>query len=99
MEGCPVVVDVNMSDACAIDIPAAPENTFIDPDSARLFYFAVGLEPATVFHRPSDCTTGVMTFDSDNKEKLVLCDSLCAKVRADPQARVMVWFDCVLPCG
>lgn len=81
--------------SCTIAIPPAPSGREFDEEKVRVTYKSGDGAP-TALRYDQDCETeGAWRYDStDAPTQIVLCDSTCAAIQADPEAALAVDFTC-----
>jgi hypothetical protein len=82
--------------ACELAIPAPPAGKKLDPDKVSVQFTAAG-QPSTSLVYGTACT-GDAAWHYDDPAKptqILLCDSACSAVKADPMGKLDVVFGCV----
>ncbi|MGK3963350.1 vWA domain-containing protein [Sorangium sp. So ce118] len=81
--------------SCTVAIPPAPDGRTFDAQKVRVTYTS-GDDEAIALTYDQDCETEeAWRYDSvENPTEIVLCDSTCAAIQADPAAALGVDFTC-----
>ncbi|WP_437282461.1 vWA domain-containing protein [Sorangium sp. So ce375] len=81
--------------SCTVEIPPAPDGRTFDAQRVRVTYKS-GSGNATALSYDQECASeGAWRYDSAaNPTQIVLCDSTCATIQADPEAALGVDFTC-----
>ncbi|WP_338091891.1 VWA domain-containing protein [Sorangium cellulosum] len=81
--------------SCTLPIPAAPDGRTFDKQRVRVTYTS-GTNPPTTLDYDQECEAeSAWRYDNpQNPTQIVLCDSTCGKVQADPAASLGVDFTC-----
>ncbi|WP_437971550.1 vWA domain-containing protein [Sorangium sp. So ce260] len=81
--------------SCTVGIPPAPDGRSFDAQKVRVTYTSGGGEPTALTYDQDCATEDAWRYDSpENPTQIVLCDSTCAAIQADPEAALGVDFTC-----
>ncbi|WP_437820173.1 vWA domain-containing protein [Sorangium sp. So ce1078] len=81
--------------SCTVGIPPAPDGRNFDAQKVRVTYTSGGGEPTALTYDQDCATEDAWRYDSpENPTQIVLCDSTCAAIQADPEAALGVDFTC-----
>jgi hypothetical protein len=81
--------------SCELPIPTPPIGMKLDPEKVDVKFTAGGMAPTSLAYG-ADCT-GDTAWHYDNvaqPTQILLCDSTCAAVKADPKGKLDVEFGC-----
>jgi hypothetical protein len=80
--------------ACELTIPAPPDGRAFDKESVSVRYRS-GTDAQALAYEANCAADGAWHYDSPaDPARIVLCDSACATLQADPRARLEVEFGC-----
>ncbi|XYH95752.1 vWA domain-containing protein [Sorangium sp. So ce1128] len=81
--------------SCTVAIPAAPDGRTFDKQRVRVNYTS-GANDSTALSYDQECRSeNAWRYDNPgNPTQIVLCESTCAAIQADPQAALGVDFTC-----
>ena len=82
--------------SCEIDMPAPPPGKKLDPEKVNVQFTPDG-QPGMTLKYGTDCAGDVAWRYDDPAQPttIQLCDSACTMVKADPNAKLDVVFDCI----
>lgn len=81
--------------SCTVAIPPAPDGRTFDAQKVRVTYTSGDGEPTALSYDQECATEQAWRYDSpENPTQIVLCDSTCATIQADPRAALGVDFTC-----
>ncbi len=83
--------------ACELGIPEPPKGETLDPTKVNVTYTpgGTGKDEAILQDTSKPCDAGANGWQYNaDKSKILLCGTACAKVQADPAAKVNVEFGC-----
>ncbi|WP_437737777.1 vWA domain-containing protein [Sorangium sp. So ce1335] len=81
--------------SCTVAIPPAPDGRTFDAQKVRVRYTSGDGDPTALTYDQDCATERAWRYDSpENPTQIVLCDSTCAAIQADPEAALGVDFTC-----
>ncbi|WP_437803185.1 vWA domain-containing protein [Sorangium sp. So ce693] len=81
--------------SCTVEIPPAPDGRTFDAQRVRVTYQSGGGNPTALSYDQECASENAWRYDSAaNPSQIVLCDSTCATIQADPEAALGVDFTC-----
>ncbi|WP_437747057.1 vWA domain-containing protein [Sorangium sp. So ce302] len=81
--------------SCTVEIPPAPDGRSFDAQRVRVTYQSGGGNPTALSYDQECASENAWRYDSAaNPTQIVLCDSTCATIQADPEAALGVDFTC-----
>jgi hypothetical protein len=81
-------------DACAFEIPFAPDDLPIDTDEINMVLWPGGANPIRILRNEApDCQQGWFVVEA-SQNQVVLCTQTCSLYHSDPQARIELLFGC-----
>lgn len=81
--------------SCTVEIPPAPDGRTFDAQRVRVTYQSGGGNPTALAYDQECASENAWRYDSAaNPSQIVLCDSTCATIQADPEAALGVDFTC-----
>ncbi|KYG04532.1 cell wall anchor domain-containing protein [Sorangium cellulosum] len=81
--------------SCTVDIPPAPDGRSFDAQKVRVTYTSGDGAPTALAYDQECAAANAWRYDSpENPSQIVLCDSTCATIQADPRAALGVDFTC-----
>ncbi|WP_437581014.1 vWA domain-containing protein [Sorangium sp. So ce887] len=81
--------------SCTVGIPPAPDGRSFDAQKVRVTTTSGDGEPTALTYDQECATEDAWRYDSaENPAQIVLCDSTCATIQADPKAALGVDFTC-----
>ncbi|MGK4002266.1 vWA domain-containing protein [Sorangium sp. So ce1036] len=81
--------------SCTVEIPPAPDGRSFDAQKVRVTYRSGDGEPTALTYDQGCATQSAWRYDSpEDPAAIVLCESTCAAIQADPEAALGVDFTC-----
>ncbi|WP_437593787.1 vWA domain-containing protein [Sorangium sp. So ce1000] len=81
--------------SCTVEIPPAPDGRTFDAQRVRVTYQSGGGNATALSYDQECASESAWRYDSPaNPTQIVLCDSTCATIQADPEAALGVDFTC-----
>ncbi|WP_242515385.1 VWA domain-containing protein [Sorangium cellulosum] len=81
--------------SCTVEIPPAPDGRSFDAQKVRVTYRSGDGEPTALTYDQGCATQRAWRYDSpEDPTAIVLCESTCAAIQADPEAALGVDFTC-----
>ncbi|WP_437538261.1 vWA domain-containing protein [Sorangium sp. So ce726] len=81
--------------SCTVEIPPAPDGRTFDAQRVRVTYQSGDGNPTALSYDQECASENAWRYDSAaNPTQIVLCDSTCATIQADPEAALGVDFTC-----
>ncbi|WP_437321178.1 vWA domain-containing protein [Sorangium sp. So ce385] len=81
--------------SCTVEIPRAPDGRTFDAQKVRVTYTSGDGDPTALAYDQECAAENAWRYNSpENPTQIVLCDSTCATIQADPKAALGVDFTC-----